>query len=131
MSIIIHTIGVTLSVAIITVYVTDLYKRSQEDNDPDELDLEDDEEREPTIGADLLWLGLEASKVGLQSVEDKTDKLFDSKVSKWLSWKIIEPFQLEPDGEYLKSRADVAWEGYGEDEGEIPVYRLGKFEMYI
>lgn len=128
MSIIIHAIGFTVLSTIVTAAVVDLYKRSQED--VEEWEVDEEEEKEPTIATDLMWLGTEISKVGLQSVEDKTDKVFDSKVSKWLSWKIIEPFQLVPDGGYLKSRADAAWEGYKPD-GEIPVYRLGKFEMYI
>lgn len=129
MSIIVHAIGFTLLSTIVTAAVIDLYKRSQE-NLPEEWEIDEDEEKEPTIGADLLWLGIESSKIGLQSADKVTDKVFNNPVASWLSWKVIEPFQLQPDGKYLKSRAELAWEGYETDE-DVPVYRPGKFEMQI
>ena len=82
------------------------------------------------INADILGLGVEMVGHGLESVDRKTDFIFDNPVSKWLSWKIIDPFQLQPDGHYFKSRADIAWEGY-ETEEDVPVFRTGKFEMLI
>lgn len=125
----INIIGFSVSVAVIAFGVKSNYGESQME-ESEENYIEEVSPTKQNITAEVLGLTVEIAKYGLESADRKIDVLFENRVSKWLRWKIIERFQVEPDGFYLKSRAEVAWEGY-KTEQDVPVYRAGKFEMFI
>ena len=128
--VLINVIGFSISTLVIVTGAISLYKESQKE-EPEE-DYIDGVSPEPrNINADVLGLSVEIARYGIEAVERKTDALFENRAIKNLSWKLLEPFQIQPDGNYFKSPAAVAWEGYDTEEREIPVYRLGKFEMLI
>lgn len=92
------------------------------------------EEKEYSLAADAFGVVKEMFLFGLEEADRKTDSMFESRISKWLSWKLLEPLQLQPDGHYLKSHAaieyETEWEGFETQEDE-PKIKLGKFEMEI
>lgn len=123
----INVIGFSLCAGVVAVNTIALYKETQKEKEdafnevsPESINL----------NAEVLGLSVEMVRWGLEFVDSKTDAIFDNPTVKKLSWKIIKPFQIEPDGHYLKSPAQAAWNGY-ETKEDVPVYRLGKFEMYI
>lgn len=123
----INTIGFALCAGVVVANVFGLYKKSQKD-----VDLVSPED--VSLNAEVLGLSIEMARWGLDFVESKTDDLFENSPAQKLTWKILEPFQIEPDGHYFKSahyeQIQEEWNGY-ETKEDVPVYRLGKFEMFI
>lgn len=127
----IHTIGFSLCAGVVVANVIALYKESQK-----EVDV--NEEVSPgnvNLNAEVLGLSIEMARWGMDYVESKTDAFFDSQTVKELSHKILEPFQVEPDGHYFKSAhidhiEESSWHGY-EEKQDVPIYRLGEFQMFI
>lgn len=128
----IHTIGFTLCAGVVVANVLALYKESQKENVvPNEVSP-----GSVNLNAEVLGLSIEMTRWGMDYVESKTDALFDNQTVKELSHKILEPFQVEPDGHYFKSAhidhipEESSWHGYEEKE-DVPLYRLGEFQMFI
>lgn len=125
----IHTIGFSLCAGVVVANVIALYKESQKE-------VEEESPGDINLNAEVLGLTIEMARWGMDYVENKTDALFDSQTVKELSHKILEPFQVEPDGHYFKSAhvdhisEESSWHGYEEKE-DVPVYRLGEFQMFI
>lgn len=126
----INTIGFSLCAGVVVANAFALYKKSQ--TITEDVDLVSP--NEVSLNAEVLGLSIEMARWGIEYVESKTDNLFDHSPVQKLSWKILEPFQIEPDGHYFKSahyeKAKEEWDGY-ETKEDIPVYRLGQFEMFI
>lgn len=123
----IHTIGFTLCTGIVAANAIALYKKSQkETNTTSPGDV--------SLNAEVLGLTIEMARWGMDFVETKTDSLFENQTVQELSHKVFDPFKIEPDGHYFKSpnyeQIQEEWNGYEEIE-DVPIYRLGKFEMYI
>ena len=125
----IHTIGFSLCAGVVVANVIALYKESQKE-------VEEVSPGDVNLNAEVLGLTIEMARWGMDYVESKTDALFDSQTVKELSHKILDPFQVEPDGHYFKSAhvdhiaEESSWHGYEEKE-DVPVYRLGEFQMFI
>lgn len=92
------------------------------------------DEKEYSLAADAFGVAKEIFLFGLEEAERKTDRVFESRLSKWLSWKLLSPLQLQPDGHYFKSHATIEfeneWQGF-ETQEDAPKIKLGKFEMEI
>ncbi|MDX1769903.1 MAG: hypothetical protein R3328_00110 [Planococcaceae bacterium] len=126
--VLIHTIGFSLCAGVVVANVFGLYKKSQK-----EVDLVSP--GEVSLNAEVLGLSIEMARWGLDFVESKTDNLFDNQTVKELSHLVLDPFKVEPDGNYFKSAhiehvLESSWHGYEEKE-EIPVFHRGEFQMFI
>jgi hypothetical protein len=134
MSVLINVIGFAVTSAVIALGVKSTYEASQidegEDDESEEDYIEEVSPIKQNLTAEVLGLTVEIAKYGLESADRKVDVIFDNPIAKWIKWQTIERFQLEPDGFYFKSRAEQEWNGYYAEQ-DVPVYKAGKFEMYI
>lgn len=125
MSILVHTIGFVVCGTVITLGLKRLYRDSQRD-----LDAPFDESLPEYhyAAADAFGLGLSIGAYGVEVIESRTDRLFDSRLFQWIR-SITESWQVKPDGVYIHPRFDHnEWQGYGDEK---PKPRPGKFEMEI